>query len=174
MFFFSPLPHQPPIFLLFSQSWPGLQVLFLVSPSTSLSVLERGTQRRPHSAQLSFPLAKHGQKKSSQTRLLKKSAPLPPTPRPAWYSYSVHTATPVVCKFLRPSGLQRHVEVMGRGWEMWVREKKWRNERVIEHQSQRSGEKGKRENATTSVWLVQSGTACCKVMHTVWLKNVAW
>ncbi len=74
--FCSSLPPQPPNFLLLAQSWPGLPVLFLASLSLPLCLCSSGDfKRRPHSTPCSFPLAKHGQKKTSQTPLLKKSSP---------------------------------------------------------------------------------------------------
>ena len=71
-----------------------------------------GTQRRPHSTQRSFPLAKHGKKKKRERERKKKLQPDPtaekvvPPSCPACYSFSVHAETPVLHAFLRLPALQ--------------------------------------------------------------------
>ena len=72
-----------------------------------------GTQRRPHSTQRSFPLAKHGKKKKKRERERKKKLQPDPTAEkvvppscPACYSFSVHAETPVLHAFLRLPALQ--------------------------------------------------------------------
>lgn len=110
MFFLSPPPSAPHLLTLFSKLTWAPSAIFSLSVYLSVCAGAGNSETSPQRTALI----------SSRQTWAKKVQPdstaekVPP-PRPAWYSYSVHTATPVVCKFLRPSGLQRHVEIMGRG-----------------------------------------------------------
>ncbi len=159
-----PSPSAPQLLTLGSKLTWASSAIFSLSQSTSLSVFERGFQETSPQHTVLISSRQTWAKEDQPDSTAEKVIP-PPPPCPARYSYSVHAATPAVHAFLRPSGLQRHVEVYGQRLRN-VSKREEVTEGGDDGASQpKNRRRGNRENGITFVRLVEAYTVVQRALR---------